>query len=122
MLLPDAFPETRLKASLKQEAARAARVRAAEAIAKLDRQIIEMVVPEELLAQADAIESIREGLAADRKARKASPRRKQDYARSSHSASDLLSELLPTETAARAHRCGSEESRSNQFSTHSFRT
>jgi uncharacterized protein YhaN len=102
VLLPDAFPESRLKASLRQESARAARARAAEAIAELDRQIAELIVPEELLAQADAVESLREGLAADRKARRAIPAEEAKLRQVLSSAADLVAELLPKETAARA--------------------
>ena len=120
MLLPDAFPETRLKASLKQESARAARARAAEAIAELDRQIAQMIVPEELLAQAEAIESLREGLAADRKARARSRRRKQDYARRSRAPPISWPSCYPRkrrpEPMMRQRRA-----RSSQFSTHSFK-
>ena len=47
--------------------------RADAAIVDLDRRIAELVVPEDLLAEADAIEPLREGLAADRKARKSLP-------------------------------------------------
>jgi uncharacterized protein YhaN len=62
-----------------------------------------MIVPEELLAQAEAIESLREGLVADRKARRAIPGEEARLRQALASASDLLTELLPMETAAKAH-------------------
>ncbi len=61
-------------------------------MASLDRQNAELVIAEDLLAETDAIERLREGLAADRKARRALPSEEANLLQALASAQDLLSE------------------------------
>ncbi len=94
-LLSEPFQKTRLEAQVRRDAARAARQSTGDAIASLDRQIAELVVAEDLLAETDAIERLREGLAADRKARRALPGEEANLLQALASAQDLLSESWP---------------------------
>jgi uncharacterized protein YhaN len=94
-LLSEPFQKIRLEAQVRRDAAQAARQSTAEAIARLDRQLSELVVAEELLAEADAIERLREGLAADRKARKTLPAEEASLLQALASAQDLLAESWP---------------------------
>jgi len=94
-LLSEPFQKTRLEAQVRRDAARAAREGTGEAIARLDRQIAELVVDEDLLAEADAIERLREGLAADRKARRALPGEEANLRQALAGAHDLLAESWP---------------------------
>ncbi len=61
-------------------------------MASLDRQNAELVIAKDLLAETDAIERLREGLAADRKARRALPSEEANLLQALASAQDLLSE------------------------------
>ena len=65
------------------------------AIVRLDREIAETAVPEELLAESEAIEGLRDGLGADRKARKALPGEEAKFLQALASVQDLLGELQP---------------------------
>ncbi len=94
-LLSEPFQKTRLEAQVRRDAARAARESTGEAIARLDRQIAELVVAADLLAEADAIERLREGLAADRKARRALPGEEANLLQALAGAHDLLAESWP---------------------------
>ena len=58
-------------------------------------QIAELAVPEELLAESEAIESLRDGLGADRKARKTLPAEEAKLLQALASVQDLLAELQP---------------------------
>jgi len=91
-LLSEPFQKTRLEAQVRRDAARAARESTGEAIARLDRQIAALVVADDLLAEADAIERLREGLAADRKARRALPGEEANLLQALAGAHDLLAE------------------------------
>jgi uncharacterized protein YhaN len=101
-LLSEPFQKTRLEAQGRREAARAARESTREAIARLDRQIAKLVIADDLLAEADAIERLREGLAADRKARRTLPGEESNLLQALAGAHDLLAEwwphLLPAST------------------------
>ena len=94
-LLSETFPQIRLEAQVRRDAARATRESTAAAIADLDLQIAEKVVAEDLLAEADAIDRLREGLAADRKARKAFPGEEASLLTALAGAQDLLAESWP---------------------------
>ena len=73
VLLPDDFTEQRHQATGQLEAARTAESAAMRAIAELDAQIDALVVPEDLLAEAEAVERLRDALAGYQKARAALP-------------------------------------------------
>ena len=73
VLLPDDFTEQRHQATGQLEAARTAESAAVRAIAELDAQIDALVVPEDLLAEAEAVERLRDALAGYQKARAALP-------------------------------------------------
>ncbi len=94
-LLSEAFPKTRLETQVRRDTVRVARESAQEAITRLDRQIADLVVAEDLLAEADAIERLREGLAADRKARKSLPAEEANLQQTLASVHDLLAESWP---------------------------
>ena len=93
--MSEPFQKLRLEAQVRRDAARAARQSTKEAIARLDRQIAELVVDEDLLAEADAMERLREGLAADRKARKTLPAEEASLLQALAAAHDLLAESWP---------------------------
>jgi uncharacterized protein YhaN len=95
VLLPESFPKERLEAQSRRETSRTARERAEAAVVELDRQIAELVVPEDLLAEGGAIERLRDGLAADRKARKSLPAEEAKLLQVLTAASDLLAESWP---------------------------
>ena len=86
---------TRLEVLSRRESSRLTKERADAAIVDLDRRIAEQVVPEGLLAEADAIEPLREGLAADRKARKSLPAEEAKLFQVLDAAQDLLAESWP---------------------------
>ena len=94
-LLSDGFQKARIEALGLREASHVARERASAAIVRLDREIAEMAVPEELLAESEAIEGLRDGLGADRKARKALPGEEAKLLQALASVEDLLAELQP---------------------------
>ena len=94
-LLSEAFWKTRLETQVRRDTARVARETAQEAITRLDRQIADLVVAEDLLAETDAIERLREGLAADRKARKFLPAEEANLRQALASIRDLLAESWP---------------------------
>ena len=94
-LLSEAFWKTRLETQVRRDTARVARETAQEAITRLDRQIADLVVAEDLLAETDAIERLREGLAADRKARKSLPAEEANLRQALASIRDLLAESWP---------------------------
>jgi len=94
-LLWEPFQKTRLEAEVRRDTAQAARESTGEAIARLDRQIAELVIADDLLAEADAIERLREGLAADRKARRALPGEEANLLQALAGAHDLLAESWP---------------------------
>ncbi len=73
MLLPEDFTEQRHQAASQLESARTAESAAMRAIAELDAQLDALVVPEDLLAEAEAVERLRDALAGYQKARAALP-------------------------------------------------
>ena len=73
VLLPEDFTEQRHQAASQLESARTAESAAMRAIAELDAQIDALVVPEDLLAEAEAVERLRDALAGYQKARAALP-------------------------------------------------
>lgn len=93
--LSESFSSTRLEAASRREAARADKRRAGEAVADLDRRIAEMIIPEDLLAEADAIERLREGQAADRKARRSISAEEARLHQVAIAAREILSESWP---------------------------
>jgi len=94
-LLSESFQKTRLEVQIRRDAAQAARESTREAVAKLDRQISVLIVADDLLAEADAIERLREGLAADHKARRALPGEEANLLQALAGAHNLLSESWP---------------------------
>ena len=111
-ILSETFQKTRLETQVRRDTARAAGESTAEAIARLDRQIAELVVAEDLLTEADAIERLREGLAADRKARRALPGEEANLLQALAGAHDLLAESWPhllSESSAAEERVLSEQ-------------
>ena len=93
--LAESFPKTRLEALSRRETSRLTKERADAAIVDLDRRIAELVIADDLLAEGDAIEHLREGLAADRKARKSLPAEEAKLFQVLNAASDLLAESWP---------------------------
>jgi uncharacterized protein YhaN len=102
VLLPERFQKDRLEALSRREASRAAKERAEAAVVELDRRLAELAVPEDLLAEGDAIERLREGQAADRKARKALPAEEARLLQALIAAHELLAESWPELTPGRA--------------------
>lgn len=94
-LLSDAFPKTRIEALGLREATLAARERTLGTMIRLDCEIAELAVPEELLAESGAIENLRDRLGTDRKVRKALPAEEANLVQILASAQDLLAELQP---------------------------
>ena len=95
VLLPDDFTEQRHQAIGQLESARAAESTAARAIAELDAQIDALVVPEDLLAEAEAIERLRDGLPGFRKAQDALPAERGRLRLIEAEVRELLAELRP---------------------------
>jgi uncharacterized protein YhaN len=93
VLLPDDFNEHRHQAASQLESARTAESAAHRAIAELDAQLDALVVPEDLLEQADAIERIRDALAGYRKAQDTLPAERARLHRIEDEAREILAEL-----------------------------
>jgi uncharacterized protein YhaN len=93
--LSEAFAKARLDAVTRREAARVSRQRGESALAELDHQLEELIVPAPLLAEAEAIERLREAQAADRKARKNLPGEEARLSQSLREARALVAELRP---------------------------
>src|SRR5579883_59041 len=73
VILPEDFTDSRHEALSRRDAAVAAEAAAQQAVAELDRQIDGLAVPEDLLAEAEAVEQLRDALAGYRKALAALP-------------------------------------------------
>ncbi len=93
VLLPDDFGDRRHRAAAAVESARAAEAAALRAIAELDAQIDALVVPDDLLAEAEAIERVRDGLAGYRKSLAALPDAQGQLRLIEDEARDILAEL-----------------------------
>ena len=94
-VLSDVFQKARIEALGLREASDVARERANATLARLDREIAELAVPDELLTESEAIERLRDGLGADRKARKTIPAEETKLLQALASVQDLLAELQP---------------------------
>lgn len=95
VLLSEVFTKTRLEAQLRRDTARAALENTKASIARLDHQIAELVVAEDLLAEADTIERLQEALATARKTRRTLPAEESTLMQSLTSTHDLLVESWP---------------------------
>lgn len=93
VLLPDDFGDRRHRAAAAVESARTAEAAALRAIAELDTQIDALVVSDDLLAEAEAIERIRDGLAGYRKSLAALPDTQGQLRLIEDEARDILAEL-----------------------------
>ncbi len=93
VLLPDDFTDRRHNASSALETARTAEAAALRAIAELDAPIDDLAVPDDLLAEAEAVERIRDGLAGYRKAVAALPEARGQLRIIEAEASEIAAEL-----------------------------
>jgi uncharacterized protein YhaN len=93
VLLPDNFNEQRHQAVSQLESARTAESAALRAIKELDAQINALVVPEDLLAESEAIERLRDGLAGYRKAQDALPAERSRFRLIESDVREILAEL-----------------------------
>ena len=93
--LPEGFTEKRIKANADLDTALAAEKAGREAIEAIDGQVEALVVPEELLAEAEAIEQVREGLAGYRKGQADLPRLRGEAQQFEAEARATLLELRP---------------------------
>lgn len=94
-LLADDFAERRREAQAGRSAAERTLRSAAEAVAELDAQIAELVVPDELIARGEAIEQLQNDLGVYRQARHDLPHRRADASRIEVEAGRLLRQLRP---------------------------
>jgi uncharacterized protein YhaN len=92
-ILPEDFADHRHEALRRRDAAIAAEAAAQQAVAELDRQIAGLVVPEDLLAEAEAVEHLRDALAGYRKAQASLPEERSRLRLIEAEIHELLAEL-----------------------------